>query len=66
MNFTHVPPVTNMAKVLQKSKIFGAMGNTKKIIIGIKIQQRKCNTLIHYLIRNTNKCHPTKQGDKRK
>jgi hypothetical protein len=32
MNITHVPPVTNTAKVLQKSKIFGAMGNTKKLI----------------------------------
>jgi hypothetical protein len=32
MSVTHVPPVTNTAKVLQKSKIFGAMGNTKKII----------------------------------
>jgi len=30
MNVTHVPPVTNMAKVLQKSNIFGAMGNKKK------------------------------------
>jgi len=32
MNITHVPPVINMAKVLQKSKIFGAMVNTKKLI----------------------------------
>ncbi len=32
MNVTHVPPVTNMAKVLQKSKIFGAIRNTKKLI----------------------------------
>jgi hypothetical protein len=56
MSVTHVPPVTNTAKVLQKSKIFGAMGNTKiklKIIIGIKIEWRKCNTLIQYLISNT-------------
>jgi len=32
MNVTHVPAVTNTAKVLQKSKIFGAMGNTQKKI----------------------------------
>ncbi len=31
-NVTHVPAVTNTAKVLQKSKIFGAMGNTQKKI----------------------------------
>jgi len=46
-NVTHVPAVTNTAKVLQKSKIFGAMGNTQKklkIILGIKIERRKCNT----------------------
>ena len=48
MNVTHVPPVTNMAKVLQKSKIFGAMGSTKKIIKNNKWNKNKAEKVQYF------------------
>jgi hypothetical protein len=47
MNVTHVPPLTNMAKVLQKSKIDLAMGNTKKIIKNKKWNKNKVEKVQH-------------------
>ena len=47
MNITHVPPLTNTAKVLQKSKIDVAMGNTKKIIKNKKLNKNKVEKVQH-------------------
>jgi len=48
MNITYVPPVTNTAKVLQKSKIFGAMGNTKKLIKNNKWNKNKAEKVQYF------------------
>jgi len=47
MNVSHVPPLTNTAKVLLKSKIDLAMGNTKKIIKNKKWNKNKAEKVQH-------------------